>query len=638
MISNLRRLSRATSNPVSKTGVPKILRVVRRSRARNVTKLKLDDTTELSVRPFVPVGQGDRLIIDGEAISVVLPKLQGVIPLTPAWSCRTTVVVGNASYTVTIKEIETPEEMDGFERLTERHYRGAGGAGRTVPLIATIDAWDLPPVVGFIELASSFIVNTARKRVFDLGFSEPDRGVAWARWDRRTAKRCTNLVGRISRCVVHPELRGLGISSMLVDACASFAYDRWHYGSTRPLFVEITADMLRFFPFVKKSGFVYVGDTEGNEHRLPKDMKYLLGRSVGKQRNMGLPKGGGGILSLQRSYAMTLAGVLRQKRTTVERLLNTLKMAPEKLSDNEWILLHKVFRRPKPTYMLGLTPRAKQLLSKAIAKYKRAAAPSDIGISMPLVDIGDLNLSILTKPTSSTRSRKVQEAFGIVGKEIEVSLIRSLDLQIRRGEIVLVTGPSGTGKSLLLRAVRNLAGKGRTETLPPTVALKGKAQSGPVKIASLRDANSDLSPIDLLGEETIENALRLMATAGLAEPQLFVRSACQLSEGQRYRMSLAMALAQRPDLLVMDAFCEPLDRFSAAAVCKRLRTLTRETGLAILAATADPERLTSAMQPDRVLVLSSTGDAFWGQPENADGGRGANENAKGNNLRTSKDC
>src|SRR5712664_596512 len=116
MLPDLRNLSRATSNPVSKPGIPKILRVVRRSRVRNVVKLKLDDSTELSMRPFVPVGKGDRLIVDGEAISVVLPKHQGAIAVSPAWSCKTTVVVGNASYTVTIKEIETAGEMDGFER------------------------------------------------------------------------------------------------------------------------------------------------------------------------------------------------------------------------------------------------------------------------------------------------------------------------------------------------------------------------------------------------------------------------------------------------------------------------------------------------------------------------------------------
>jgi ABC-type ATPase with predicted acetyltransferase domain len=132
-----------------------------------------------------------------------------------------------------------------------------------------------------------------------------------------------------------------------------------------------------------------------------------------------------------------------------------------------------------------------------------------------------------------------------------------------------------------------------------------------VKVAVFRAASKNLSPIDLLQQFSLEEALQILASAGLAEPQLFVRPAGHLSVGQLYRLELALALSERPNLLLADQFCEPLDRFSAYAVCKRLRKALDQYGICALVVTSSPKKVLDGLSPDRILSLSSSGEARW---------------------------
>ena len=133
-------------------------------------ELLLDGRSPMAVRRFAPVGKGDAVTRVGESLYVQLRKADKRVQLTPAWETSTKLSVPT-DIPVVVKEIETADELNGYQRLTEYHYRGNGGVGRRVPLIACVDTWELPPVVGFIELASSFLVNTARTRVLDTRFS-----------------------------------------------------------------------------------------------------------------------------------------------------------------------------------------------------------------------------------------------------------------------------------------------------------------------------------------------------------------------------------------------------------------------------------------------------------------------------------
>ena len=595
-----------------------------RSIRNHQIRLDMECGESILVRRFIPVSPGARLI---KSPSSLLLKLSdgSDLQVSPAWKESVSFQVGDIELPLEIKEIESETELDGFARLTRYHYRGAKGAGRTVPLVVTTSRRDLPSVLGFVELTTSFLVNSARKKILDTAFSDPERGVGWPRWDGTTSRKWINCIVRISRCVVFPEFRGLGLSSLLVEAAIKYARDRWHMSGIRPVFLEITADMLRYWPFVQKAGFVYVGDTEGNDHRAAKDMRYLIRKSAstsGRGQD-GMPKGGGGILSLQRSRAMHLRRILERTGLSLEDVIDHLRTSPDRLSDEEWVLLHTVYRRPKPTYLRGLTVAAQGFLQRRAAlvvpkqgksdneTVKQCSSSTKECESLPLLDVEGLTIVTRAKPVSSGRSRRVQEAFGIVSEEIDYPILENLDFSVQRGEIVLVTGPSGSGKSLLLETILALTGNDTVLESSPSVITDGRIRGKVPSVGWPRECPSDVAPVDALKSQTLESTLQLMAVAGLAEPQVLIRPARTLSLGQRYRLSLALGIAAAEDVFLVDEFCESLDQFSSVAVTKHLRREITSRGSAAIVATSRPDPINSSLQPDKTLILSSDGRFVW---------------------------
>ena len=575
-------------------------------------KLRLSNGEDLSLQRLAPVGKGDEIYRDESGLLVRLDRSDEFVRLTPAWRWST-VMSEELDVAVQVQEIVTEDEFHEFERLTHFHYRGKGGMGRSVPLIAKVDVWDLPSVVGFIELSSTFIANTARSRFLNSQFVDGERRIAWHKWDSQTAKTFSNCIVRIARCVVYPELRGLGLSRILVEAAIRFARERWHLAGLRPSFIEITAEMLRFWPFVRSAGFEYIGETEGNRHRAAKDMRYLVVRD---KKVEGMPKGGGGIMFAQRAYAKTLVEVMERTGYKVEEILAILQRAPERLSNDEWVALHSVFRRPKPVYLRGLTQSADSFMRRRLPTVGRrqqgTSNPRPRTLPSSVVDVRGLRLTARSKPSPSERSRRVQEAFGIVAREHCSVLLDGLDLSLNAGEITLIGGPSGSGKSLLVRGIRYLAAKRISRgRLPAGVSVQGTLCGPQVDISLPKAPQASQCPLELLADQSFEDALEILAAAGLAEPHLYIRPSATLSTGQNYRLAIALALAKKPDLLLIDEFCEPLDRYTSMAVCRRLKRVVDTTTLGVVVATAEPMRVLEALRPDHLLLLRSGGGARW---------------------------
>src|SRR5581483_10988050 len=122
----------------------------------------------------------------------------------------------------------------------------------------------------------------------------------------------------------------------------------------------------------------------------------------------------------------------------------------------------------------------------------------------------------------SLATNEVADLFGLADVEPPLVVAEDVSLDVRPGDVVLFTGPSGSGKSSLLREV------GR--------------QLGALDAAALELPDVPLA--DALPGPLAERLERL-ALCGLSEARLLLRTPAELSDGQRYRFRLAFALASR---------------------------------------------------------------------------------------------
>ena len=602
-------------NALAKRSDNKWEKIARRVVEDGQVKITLENGEVRRLHRFALVGRGDYVQLQGNSRVVVsVPKVtDGIVTVRPAWKMRRIITVCGQKLIVVIKEIETLKELAEYEELTRYHYRNTRHTARRAVLIAKINSQDLPSVIGFVEISSCFLVSAPRKRILDTPFHDRERGIKWNQWNIETAKKYTNAIARISRCVVYPEIRGIGVAKILTEAAKHFTAKRWHIGGLRPSFMEITAEMLKYWPFVKKVGFTKVGETEGNGSRLIKSMNYLLQR---KQNNRGFPRGGGGILTMHRAHATLLETIMRERNWSVNDIIEHITQEPENLSVKDWIALHGIYRRPKPVYMLGLTADARKHLAE-----KLQGIHSDSGSAFRprhkhtcCIHVKNISINASCRSENSPEARQIQEIFNIVSEEIRSTIIRNLDFNIRGGKIVLVTGASGSGKSLLMKALAwHTSGKKSRWKLPSGVSSLAHIEAPPAKVATITSPSLNKSPVTLLMElgVSLRDSMRLLSSAGLGEAQLFVRPSGTLSTGQRYRLSIALALAKKPNLLTIDEFCESLDNYATAAVCRHFQKVIKRDHIAAIVATANNSRIVRELCPDRILRLLPNGSHKW---------------------------
>jgi putative ABC transport system ATP-binding protein len=200
--------------------------------------------------------------------------------------------------------------------------------------------------------------------------------------------------------------------------------------------------------------------------------------------------------------------------------------------------------------------------------------------------------------------------------ERRVEAVREVELELARGEIVLVMGPSGSGKTTLLSMLGGL--------LRPT---QGEIWIDGVDIAELSEQElprfrarrfgfifQDFNLLAALSaEENVEIALNLAgshgATADARARQLLDDlglgarvdfASDQLSGGEKQRVAVARAIANRPQLILADEPTANLDSQRGQETMRMLRRLANDEGATVLIVSHD-ERLRAVA--DRVLWL-----------------------------------
>jgi phosphonate transport system ATP-binding protein len=214
--------------------------------------------------------------------------------------------------------------------------------------------------------------------------------------------------------------------------------------------------------------------------------------------------------------------------------------------------------------------------------------------------------------------------------------LADLDLDVRRGEFVVILGLSGAGKSTLLRCLNGLI-----EATQGSIRLEGREVRG-LRGAQLRALRGRMAmifqkfnlvprataltnvltgallrtstPRALLGlwePAEREEALRHLALVGLADHAHHRVEA--LSGGQQQRVAIARALLQHPEVILADEPVASLDPATSHTVMGHLKRLQQEQGLTIV---ANLHFLSLAREyGTRVVALKAGRKVFEGAPE-----------------------
>ncbi|MBS0548691.1 MAG: ABC transporter ATP-binding protein [Proteobacteria bacterium] len=207
-----------------------------------------------------------------------------------------------------------------------------------------------------------------------------------------------------------------------------------------------------------------------------------------------------------------------------------------------------------------------------------------------------------------------------------VFAVNGVSLSIEPGEILGIVGESGSGKSVTCQSLMGLLGPrarasgrvtydGRSVEIGEIVALR-RAGGFPAAMI-FQDAVAGLNPIRTVGSQIAEvfrygrglspaeagrRTVAGLAAVGIRDPEQRVKAyPHQLSGGMNQRVTIAMALAAEPRLLIADEPTTALDVTVQAQICALLRRLVDETGVSVIFISHDLDLVTEFC--DRVAVM-----------------------------------
>jgi oligopeptide transport system ATP-binding protein len=207
-----------------------------------------------------------------------------------------------------------------------------------------------------------------------------------------------------------------------------------------------------------------------------------------------------------------------------------------------------------------------------------------------------------------------------------VNAVAGLSYSIETGETLAIVGESGSGKSVSAHAVLGVL------TTPPAYVTNGSVRLRGQELLTLSDAerrllrgntiatvaqNSSLNPVFSVGwqvaepfrihrgasrREALQHAAELMDRVGIPSAHRRVRDyPHQFSGGMRQRISIAMAMALEPEILIADEPTTALDVTVQAQIMALLKEMQDQTGMALILITHDLGLVSEVA--DRVVVM-----------------------------------
>jgi putative ABC transport system ATP-binding protein len=215
----------------------------------------------------------------------------------------------------------------------------------------------------------------------------------------------------------------------------------------------------------------------------------------------------------------------------------------------------------------------------------------------------------VTSPPTSDPILRTQHLGRIVKEKV---LVEDATFEVRTGEVLAIVGPSGSGKSSLLRLLNRLdeptsgtvylAQTDYRQIAPRDLRRKlGMVNQRPYLFPGTVEQNLRFGPLqrgESLSQDAIEQLLARVGLKGYAS-----RNIANLSGGEAQRVSVARTLANSPLVLLLDEPTSALDETSKLEVESCIQKIVRDQGLTCVLVTHDTAQ--AARLAGRVLVLAA---------------------------------
>ncbi len=256
-----------------------------------------------------------------------------------------------------------------------------------------------------------------------------------------------------------------------------------------------------------------------------------------------------------------------------------------------------------------------------------------LGASSEIFKFMDLEDDVREKPRAKTlrrfsgsvRLERVSFAYSNVGEEGH-DVLRHIDLEVRRGEVLAIVGSSGAGKSTLVHLIPRFFDVTAGRLLIDGLDVRD------VTLASLRAQVGIVTQETVLFNDTVRNNIAygqpnvpqkdVEAAARAALAHDFIRAlpfgydtvigerGVRLSGGERQRLAIARALLKNAPILILDEATSALDSESEALVQTALHNLMTGRTVFVIA-----HRLSTVRRADRIVVIENGAIADIGAHE-----------------------
>lgn len=229
------------------------------------------------------------------------------------------------------------------------------------------------------------------------------------------------------------------------------------------------------------------------------------------------------------------------------------------------------------------------------------------------IDLRSVDIMAVSSVDSAIVVRDLRKVF--VNGDVEIPVLKGIDLEIPQGEFVSIVGPSGSGKSTLIGLLAGLDNPTSGQIIVGGTEISGLSES---KLAGIRGKliGYVFQSFNLVnGLTAVENVELPMILNGIpGEPRKRAKALLesvslgdrlhhlpgQLSGGQQQRVSLARAMACDPPIIIADEPTGNLDTVMGRQIVDLLEGTCKKTGKTLIIVTHDLE---IAHRADRIMSL-----------------------------------